>query len=185
MKRLLTHIGKSVAVFIIGFSLFLVGCKKEGQPQKPLVRKPVAQIPAAQKQAAPAAQAVVQPAEQPKAERATYMYEQKGRRDPFVSLVQVAKEKPKRLRGAKPIENFDVDEIKLIAILWNNKQYFALITLPDGKSYTIRKGTTLGLYGGKVEEITRDSVLIREHVKDYRGQLKTKDTILKLRKEGE
>jgi Tfp pilus assembly protein PilP len=57
--------------------------------------------------------------------------------------------------------------------------------LPDNKSYTIRKGMTLGLYGGKVEDITKDKVLIREQVKDYRGQLKTKDTILKLRKEGE
>jgi Tfp pilus assembly protein PilP len=176
---------KWIAVSIIGFSLLLVGCKKEGQPQKPLAQKPAAQKPVAQRPVAPAAQAAVQPESQPKAERETYVYEQKGRRDPFVSLVQVAKEKPKRLRGAKPIENFDVDEVRLIAILWDNKQYYALITLPDGKSYTIRRGTTLGLYGGKVEEITRDSVLIREHVKDYRGQLKTKDTILKLRKEGE
>ena len=44
---------------------------------------------------------------------------------------------------------------------------------------------TLGLYGGKVEAITNNTVLIREQIKDYRGQFKTKDTILKLRKEGE
>lgn len=171
---------KWLVVLIAVSSLFLMGCKKDEKPPKAPAKKS-----AAQKPAAPPAQTAVQAAEQPKTERETYIYEQKGRRDPFASLVQVAKEKPKRLRGAKPIENFDVGEIKLNAILWDNKQYFALITLPDGKSYTIRKGTTLGLYGGKVEEITRDSVLIREHVKDYRGQLKTKDTILKLRKEGE
>jgi Tfp pilus assembly protein PilP len=44
---------------------------------------------------------------------------------------------------------------------------------------------TLGLYGGKVKEITENSVLIREQVKDYRGKLRIKDTILKLRKEEE
>ena len=44
---------------------------------------------------------------------------------------------------------------------------------------------TLGLHGGKVSEVTRDAVIITEQIKDYKGQLKTKDTILKLRKEGE
>jgi Tfp pilus assembly protein PilP len=120
-----------------------------------------------------------------KVEREVYNYEAKGRRDPFMSLVAVAKEKPRRRKGATPIENYDVDEIKLSAIVWDNRQHYALITLPDGKSYTVREGMILGLYNGKVEEITKNSVLIREHIKDYRGQLKTKDTLLKLRKEGE
>jgi Tfp pilus assembly protein PilP len=165
-----------------GATLFLSGCSKEQTPQPPVAQKQTVkkQVPPP-----PAVKPAEQPQEAPKAAKEVYDYDQKGRRDPFVSLVRVAKEKPKHLRGSKPIENFDVDEIKLIAILWDNKQYYALITLPDGKSYTIRKGTTLGLYGGKVEEITKDSVLIREQVKDYRGQMRTKDTILKLRKEGE
>jgi type IV pilus assembly protein PilP len=102
-----------------------------------------------------------------------------------MSLAQEIKKKPQRKKGASPVENFDIDEIKLIAIAWDNQQSYAMITLPDKKSYTIRKGMSLGLYGGKVLEITRDSVLIREQVKDYKGQDKTKDTILKLRKEGE
>jgi Tfp pilus assembly protein PilP len=173
---------KWLMVVLAGLALFFAGCGKSETPPKPAAQK---QKPAVQKPAPPAAKPAEQATEAPKAEKEVYVYDQKGRRDPFVSLVQVAKEKPKRLRGSKPIENFDVDEIRLIAILWDNKQYYALITLPDGKSYTIRKGTTLGLYGGKVEEITHDSVLIREQVKDYRGQLRTKDTILKLRKEGE
>jgi Tfp pilus assembly protein PilP len=58
-----------------------------------------------------------------------------------------------------------------------------MVTLPDKKSFTIRKGMTLGIYGGKVTAINRDSVVITEHVKDYKGQVRTKDTILKLRKE--
>ncbi len=121
-----------------------------------------------------------------KVEKEVYAYEPKGRRDPFTSLVEV---KPaglqKPLRGASPIESFDVDEIKLIAIAWDRQQSYAMVTLPDNKSFTIRKGMTLGLYRGKVSEITRDSVTITEQVKDYKGQLKTKDTILKLRKEEE
>jgi Tfp pilus assembly protein PilP len=166
---------KSLLVAFILVFMPLAGCKgKTSSPKPAAVKpKPAVSVPA------------VSAKEELKAEKEVYAYEQKGRRDPFMSLVQVTKEKPKRMAGKRPVENFDVDEIKLVAILWDNKQYYALITLPDKKSYTIRKGMTLGLYGGKVEDITKDKVLIREHVKDYRGQPKTKDTILKLRKEGE
>jgi type IV pilus assembly protein PilP len=121
-----------------------------------------------------------------KVEKEIYAYEPKGRRDPFTSLIEV---KPsgvrKPLKGSSPVESFDVEEIKLIAIAWDRQHSYAMVTLPDNKSFTIRKGMTLGLYGGKVSEITRDSVIITEQVKDYKGQLKTKDTILKLRKEEE
>jgi len=139
---------------------------------------------AAPQVAAPAAAPAAAQPEEEKIERQSYEYEQKGRRDPFQSLVDVMKAKPKRVAGKRPIENFDVEEIKLSAIVWDNKEYYALATLPDGKSYTIKTGMTLGLYGGKVVSISKDTVLIREQVKDYRGQLRTKDTLLKLRKEG-
>lgn len=164
----------SLAVFF-GVIIVLAGCKGKTPAPKQAVGTPKAAVSTP----SPAAK------EEPKAEKEVYVYDQKGRRDPFMSLVQISKEKPKRIAGKRPVENFDVDEIRLVAIIWDSKQYYALITLPDNKSYTIRKGTTLGLYGGKVEDITKDKVFIREQVKDYRGQPKIKDTILKLRKEGE
>ena len=175
MVKMTPIVKKSLAIIIVAMFVVVSGCKGKSSPPKTAVEKakPAASAPA------PAIK------EEPRAEKEVYVYEQKGRRDPFMSLVQISKEKPKRVAGRRPIENFDVGDIKLIAILWDTKQYYALITLPDNKSYTIRKGMTLGLYGGKVEDITKDTVLIREQVKDYRGQMKTKDTILKLRKEGE
>jgi Tfp pilus assembly protein PilP len=175
MARMGMDFKRSLAVLFGVAFIVLSGCEGKPSHQKPALEKP--------KPAASAPSPAVK--EEPKAEKEVYVYEQKGRRDPFMSLLQISKEKPKRAAGKRPVENFDVDEIKLVAILWDTKQYYALIMLPDNKSYTIRKGMTLGLYGGKVEDITKDKVLIREQVKDYRGQLKTKDTILKLRKEGE
>ncbi|GAB4483277.1 MAG: hypothetical protein OHK006_03740 [Thermodesulfovibrionales bacterium] len=147
-------------------------------------KKP-SKTPAAPQQAAAPAPAAVPQKEEPKAEKEVYIYDAQGRRDPFLSLVDLMKKKPQRKKGQTPIENFDVEEIKLIAIAWDKQQYYAMITLPDNKSYSIRKGTTLGLNGGKVVDITRNSVLIREQLTDYKGQKKTKDTILKLRTEGE
>jgi type IV pilus assembly protein PilP len=150
--------------------------------KKPVPKKPEARKP---QQAPAAAPAGTPQKEEIKVEKEVYAYEPRGRRDPFVSLTDVMKAKPTKKKGSSPIEGFDVEEIKLIAIAWDSQQYFALVTLPDNKSYTIKRGMTLGLYDGKVREITRDTVIITEQVKDYKGQLKTKDTILKLRKEGE
>lgn len=150
-------------------------------------KKPAVKKAEPQKTQTNAAQSPVAatPKDEVKAEKEIYAYDPKGRRDPFLSLTEVMKAKPIRKKGSAPTEDFDVDEIKLIAIAWDNQQYYALVTLPDRKSYTVRKGMTLGLYGGKVRDITRDSVVITEQIKDYKGQLKTKDSILKLRKEGE
>jgi type IV pilus assembly protein PilP len=163
----------SLTFLVFLLMLGLAGCSKDRGVNKP-----------AQKPKAAASEAIL-PSNEEKVEKETYTYEVKGRRDPFTSLIAITKEKPQRKKGANPIENFDVDEIRLSAIVWDNQHYYALVTLPDNKSYTLRKGMTLGLYGGKVEEITRNSVLIREQVKDYRGRPKTKDTLLKLRKEEE
>ncbi len=117
-------------------------------------------------------------------------YHPRGRRDPFTPLVVEPKEvKPKKVepkeveprKGPTPLERYDVTEFKLIATLWN-EQYYAVVTLPDGRSHTIRDGTKLGLHEGKVYKITKDSVVVKELL---RGILKPRDTILKLREEEE
>ncbi|NJD55380.1 MAG: pilus assembly protein PilP [Nitrospirae bacterium] len=172
---------KSLLVTVVTCSLgiMFIACGDKQPAKKP---QPQATTPPAAVAAAPAT-----PQNEIKAEKEIYVYDPKGRRDPFIPLIETgtAKEKPVRKKGSVPIENFDVDEIRVIAIAWDSKQFYAMVTLPDKKSYTVRKGMTLGLYGGKVREITRDSVIITEQIKDYKGQLKTKDTILKLRKEEE
>jgi len=111
-----------------------------------------------------------------------YKYDAKGRRDPFLSLVAVTKEKQIKKKGASPFESYDINEIKLLAIAWDKNKHFALIRLPDKKTYTITEGMSLGLAGGKVEKIAKDSVVIREYIKDYRGDIKPRDTTLKLHK---
>ena len=168
---------KMACILVLLLVIAFAGCKNSGVANKKTV---------SQKSKDETAQTVARTQkEELKVEKEVYSYEAKGRRDPFMSLVELTKEKPVKRRGVSPIENFDVEEIKLVAIAWDNQTYYAMITLPDSKSYTIKKGMTLGLYGGKVQDLTVDSLLIREQIKDYKGQFKTKDTLLRLRKEGE
>ena len=152
------------------------GCKKEQSPMK----KPMA----GQIQPPTAAQEVKNTEEVKEAKQETYTYDPRGRRDPFLSLVMLLKQKPERKKGTTPFESYSIDEINLLAIAWDDQKHYALIILPDKKSYTITEGMKLGPYEGKVQKITKDMVVIREYVKDYRGEIKPRDSILKLRKEG-
>lgn len=111
-----------------------------------------------------------------------YVYDPQGRRDPFLSLVEITKKKPLKKKGASPIESYSLEEMKLLAIASDQESAYALILLPNQKTFTIKEGMVLGLEGGKVEEISAEKVVIREYVKDFRGDLKPKDTILKLHK---
>ena len=165
---------KNATYILMFFLLFaFAGCKKEQPVKKPMAEK-VKQAEAKNIQKPAAEKITVAPEE--------VIYDSKGKRDPFLSLIEITKQKPMKKRGASPFESYDIEEIKLLAIAWANNKYYALIKLPDKKNYTIVEGMTIGLQGGKIEKITKDSVMIREFVKDYRGNIKPRDTILKLHK---
>ncbi len=156
------------------FLLFVfAGCAKDRPAKKPAGEK-VKQSEAKKEQ---------KPSDETKkAEQEEVIYDAKGKKDPFFSLVETTKQKPVKKKGASPFESYDVEEIKLLAIAWTKDRYYALIRLPDKKNYSITEGMNMGLQGGKVEKITKDMVVIREYVKDYRGDIKPRDAILKLHK---
>jgi Tfp pilus assembly protein PilP len=167
---------KNVLCLFLIVVLFLpaAACSKEKAP----VKKPAAGQVAPAEVKPEAKETVETPTVIPE----EYKYDAKGRKDPFLSLVTVTKEKQIKKKGASPFESYDIAEIQLLAIAWDKNKYFALIRLPDKKTYTITEGLSLGLEGGKVVKIAKDSVIIREYIKDYRGDIKPRDTILKLHK---
>ena len=171
-------------IAVVFLSLF--ACEKEtAKPQKPPAA-PQARIVQKAEQPGEATHAIKPGETQPEAE--TYVYDPKGRRDPFLSIVTASKkerEDERKRKGLKPSEAFDVAEIKVIAIAWDKNRHFAMIQFPDKKYFTVREGTTLGIYGGKVIKIDKDGMVIREHIKDYKGEIHPKDTTLRLRKEEE
>ncbi|HXX58437.1 MAG TPA: pilus assembly protein PilP [Thermodesulfovibrionales bacterium] len=170
------------AIIILAISLFACGQEQQkpaGQTEQKQVRKSAATEP--QKSEVVAAQK-----EETKVESETYLYDPKGRRDPFLSIIDASKkeqEAEKKKKGLKPLEANDLSAIKVLAIAWDKKKHFAMVQFTDNKYYTVREGMTLGAYGGKVIRIDENSVVVRETMKDYKGELQHKDTILKLRKE--
>jgi Tfp pilus assembly protein PilP len=165
---------KKAIIFLMFCFLLVVftGCKD--QPEKKSMAEKVRQTEVKNDRKPPE--------ETKKVEQEEVIYDAKGKKDPFLSLVELTKQKPVKKRGATPFESYDVEEVKMLAIAWAKDKYYALIRLPDNKNYTITEGMAMGLQGGKVEKITKEMVVIREYVKDYRGDIKPRDVILKLHK---
>lgn len=160
-----------IVILILTSPFFLGACDKKAPSPKAAPAK-------AAQEGAPQSPEV----KAPNVEEDVYVYDKKGKRDPFVSLVVTVVEKPKK--GQTPLENYDVSAIKILGIVWNEKGHFAEAVLPDGKAYTLREGMTIGIHEGKIQKINKNHIVIIERIKDYKGQLKSKETILKLR-EGE
>jgi len=112
-----------------------------------------------------------------------YEYTGIDRRDPFAPLV--SKRDSSRGKGLSPLESYDVSEMKIIAILWEKNKYFAVVSLPDGKSYNVTDGVKVGSHSGVVAKIAKDTVVIRERIRDASGVMSPRDTVLRLRGEEE
>lgn len=153
------------------------GCdSKPAPPPKKGVKAPVAKSEAP----APPEQNVSEVKKED--ENAGYIYEQRGRRDPFSSLVVISKEKKKDDSKIGTLEGYDLGEFVLGAIANKGHKYFALLVAPDNRSFTVEEGSRVGLNNGKVKKITDDEIVMVEYVRDYKGDLQPRQIILEFRK---
>ena len=121
-------------------------------------------------------------------------YSGAGKIDPFVSFIKIreyeameaAKKAKIQKKATTPLETIDVHSLKLIGILNKGAGVsLAMVELPDGKSYLIRPGMTIGLYDGVVTSIGNEVLLVEEDVIDVFGEAKKRTITLRLRQEKE
>ena len=112
-----------------------------------------------------------------------YTYDPNGRREPFKSLIveQVPKAEdavvtPRPEDATSPLQQFDLEQLKLSGILLGGLGDYARVIAPDGKSYTINVGTLLGKHTGKVISISEDAVVVKETIRYESGKIEEKET---------
>lgn len=115
-------------------------------------------------------------------ETAEYNYNPVGKRDPFRSFV-MEELSPDTKRVVTPLQRFDLDQLKIIGIIWGISSPRAMVVTPDGKGYVVQKGTLIGKNWGKVSRITQDEVIISEEYRDFEGRLIVTEVPLRLPKE--
>lgn len=122
--------------------------------------------------------------------RAPFLYSAEGKPDPFKSFMDAKlakaaqKGEGKTNKPASPLERFEVSQLKLVGIIWNEERpekSIAMVELPDGKGFVMKKGARVGLNGGKVITVNKDQVQILEEAEDVLGDVVTRAIVLKLK----
>lgn len=121
-----------------------------------------AQPPAPAPAPADAGIAVPVPAEQDSSAPA-YVYEIRGRRDPFRSLLLRTQDDRDRQRPPG-IAGMLVEELELQGTIRTKQGWIAMMRGGDNRSYLLRKGTTV--FDGEVMEIGPTEVVFRQNVND-------------------
>lgn len=115
--------------------------------------------------------------------QAGYIYDRRNRKDPFSPLISpVRKLKEKDASKLGTLEGYDLGEFRLSAIANRGSQYFALLITPDNRSFTVNKGTRIGLNRGKIKKISSNEVVLVEYTRNYKGDLKPREIILEFHK---
>jgi len=120
-------------------------------------------------------------------------YSSTGRRDPFRSLIALDvgpepgnkdicdPDRPREL-----LESYDLLSLKLAGVIESKSGHVALVEAPDGKGFTVSSGMYLGKRCGKVLDIERNFVVVKEQVPKIGagiGVYESVETALKLRPE--
>jgi type IV pilus assembly protein PilP len=159
----------------------------EAQRQAAVARLAKSKGAAPQTKAAPGEAAPGQPTENAFGGGANkgFTYVAAGKRDPFRSFIleQQASRNLKHDRG--PLEQFELAQLALHAVVWDTPRPRALVTDPSGRGYIVAEGTPIGKNEGRVTKITDNLVVVRETYVDYLGERTEKDIEMRVRQKSQ
>lgn len=106
-----------------------------------------------------------------------YLYDPRGKTDPFKSFIAVRQEKEAKEKK-KPktyLETLDLSQLSLSVIVIGPKGKWALVKDPKGMGHVIKEGTAIGTNGGIVHKIQPGEIIVREAYHDFRGKAQFRD----------
>ena len=112
----------------------------------------------------------------------TYIYTPIGKRDPFKSAYTVIRKPDEKAPGGI-LTKYEIDQLKLTAIISGISRPRAQVELPDGKGVSIRVGTRIGKNFGRVVRIKHDEVIVSEDYRDWSGRKVTNYIHMKIKRE--
>ncbi|MDD3884307.1 MAG: pilus assembly protein PilP [Gallionella sp.] len=72
-------------------------------------------------------------------------------------------------RPKEALEEYPLENLKMVGYLYRNKIGYAIIRAPDGRLHRVKTGNYLGLDFGKIEKVGDTEIVIREVVQDNAG----------------
>ncbi|MGI6393217.1 MAG: pilus assembly protein PilP [bacterium] len=102
--------------------------------------------------------------------KSNYRYSAVGKKDPFRSYFGDVASLTKQKQIVSELQNFDITDLRLTAIIWGVTEPRVVIVAPDNKSHIVRNGSFIGKNWGKVSRILPDKIEIVETYKDPLGR---------------
>ncbi len=135
--------------------------------------------------AAPAPAPAPATAEAKKAEAPEWSYSSVGKRDPFRSFLAELEGQKGGLatRCATPLGRFELEQMKLVAIVTGLEDPVAMVEAPNGVGYAIRRGACIGKNGGVVAAVRSGVVVVSEWAVRADGTRDRTQTVLRMPKE--
>jgi type IV pilus assembly protein PilP len=145
-------------------------------------KPPPRPAPAAPK---PAAAAEAPAAEAQKPAESEWVYSSVGKRDPFRSFLSEISVQSGALatRCGTPLGRFEVEQLKLVAVVTGLEDPVAMVEAPNGVGYAIRRGACVGKNGGVVAAVRSGEVVITEWAVRADGSRDSTQTVLRLPKQ--
>jgi type IV pilus assembly protein PilP len=72
-------------------------------------------------------------------------------------------------RPKESLEEFPLENLKMVGYLYRNKIGYAVIRAPDSKLYRVKAGNYAGMNFGLIKEVTDSEVQIKEMIQDSAG----------------
>jgi type IV pilus assembly protein PilP len=97
-----------------------------------------------------------------------FIYDPKGRRDPFrpYTEVLVTEGEPGSPAGpVLPLQRFDLDQLRLIGIIWDVAEPKAMFLDPNSRIYTVGRDERIGPNNGYIAAIREGEVVVVESIR--------------------
>ncbi len=163
-------LGAITAVIALGFT----GCSGGETPSPTAPARPPQEASARPATPAPIPTPAI-PAPPP------FVYEAKGRRDPFRPLIAPRLVEPKT-RPKTGLAALEVNQLKLAGIIWEQRGFLALVEAPNGAGYVLRPNDIIG-GDARVAKITPEAITFEVKGATLASQAPARIVELRLRKE--
>jgi len=87
---------------------------------------------------------------------------------------------PDLYRPKEALEDFPLENLKMVGYLLKDKVGYAVVRAPDGKLHRARAGNYVGMNFGLITKVTSTEILIKEVVQDSTGDWSDRDSSLQL-----
>lgn len=173
--------GKNKKLFLLIFvclALLPIGCEKKSSPppQPATQAKPVVKpLPPVQKQQSSAKVAV----------NTMPQFDFSNKKDPFKPFVVETKKVKPEIKGGSsfgglPIQNYEVNQFKVLGIITGLKENNALVVDPAGKAYVVKSGMEIGKNNGRITRIDTASIEVFEQYRDDGGRFRKRTVRISL-----